>query len=230
MNRLHTSWLVAVAIAGALCGCSDRGTADQPDGSNPGVPAAASQNAPAAQPGEQPNVPLVSSRGVAMPLAAPTDSTAPADGAYNGAGLAFTLPAGWQAVTPASSMRLAQANLPGGGELAVFHFGVGGGGDVESNIARWIGQVEVAAGTEPRRESSQHDGLTISVVEVDGTLLPTGMGTGPTTPQPGSRLLGAVVEGPGGPWFFKATGPAESLAAARAGFLEMLAGARPAGV
>jgi hypothetical protein len=49
---------------------------------------------------------------------------------------------------------------------------------------------------------------------------------GPAEPQPGSRLLAAVVEGPGGPWFFKTTGPDETVAAARADFLAMLRAAR----
>ncbi|HSN55836.1 MAG TPA: hypothetical protein VLT32_14275, partial [Candidatus Sulfomarinibacteraceae bacterium] len=61
------------------------------------------------------------------------------------------------------------------------------------------------------------------------TLLPSGMGAGPTEPIPGSRLLGAVIDGPGGPWFFKLTGPAETVAAAAADFESMLRSVRPAG-
>jgi len=48
------------------------------------------------------------------------------------------------------------------------------------------------------------------------------MGTGPTTEKPGSRLLGAVVEGPGGPWFFKAAGPDATLSAEKDNFLKLL--------
>jgi hypothetical protein len=55
------------------------------------------------------------------------------------------------------------------------------------------------------------------------------MGSGPTTPQPDSRLIGAVVEGPGGPWFFKATGPSQTLADQRQGFRDMLMALHPAG-
>ena len=44
--------------------------------------------------------------------------------------------------------------------------------------------------------------------------------------QPGSRLLGAVVEGEGGPWFFKATGPDATLAPQRLPFRGMLQRAR----
>lgn len=137
----------------------------------------------------------------------------------------FTLPAGWSRVAPSSSMRLAQARVDGAGgpgELTVFHFGIGGGGPVEQNLARWIGQVEATPGTEPRRETFTVNPFRITLVEVEGTLKPSTMGVGPTTPQPDSRLLAAVVEGPGGPWFFKLTGPASTLAAARDDFVTML--------
>jgi hypothetical protein len=44
---------------------------------------------------------------------------------------------------------------------------------------------------------------------------------------PDARLLGAVVEGPGGPWFFKATGPDSTLGPQRDAFLAMLKSVRP---
>ena len=146
-----------------------------------------------------------------------------------GGQLLFELPAGWTSTPPSSAMRLAQARIPGpGGEgdLVVFWFGEGGGGGVEDNLQRWIGQMEVTAGTEPAREKFDVDGLAVTWVDVSGTLLPSNMGTGPATPQPSSRLFGAVIEGPGGPWFFKATGPEATLAAEREAFVGILKGAR----
>ncbi len=128
-------------------------------------------------------------------------------------------------------MRLAQAKIPGGetggGQLAVFYFGPGGGGGVEPNLQRWLGQVELEA--EPQRESFSHGDFTITWVDAMGTLKPSTMGTGPTAPQPGSRLLAAVVEGQQGPWFFKATGPAATLATERDAFINMLKSATPNG-
>lgn len=161
---------------------------------------------------------------------APTPAIQPPGGG-GGAGaagrLVWELPAGWTEVPPASPMRMAQAAIPGPGgaaELVLFHFGPGGGGGVQANIDRWIGQMEVEG--EPERGSFTAGDLAVTWVDVAGTLLPSGMGMGPTEPQPGSRLLGAVVEGAGGPWFFKATGPAETLSAAREDFLGMLRAAR----
>ena len=70
------------------------------------------------------------------------------------------------------------------------------------------------------------NGFRVTWIDVSGTLLPSNMGTGPATEQPNSRLFGAVVEGPGGPWFFKATGPEATLAAERENFLKMLRSVR----
>ena len=160
----------------------------------------------------------ISSRGGTAPSGAAAAGTA--------ADIDFTLPAGWQSETPSSNMRLAQATIPGSGgpgQLTVFYFGPGGGGDAESNIQRWVGQMEIEQGTEPERQAFEtENGFRVTWVDVAGTLLPSTMGTGPDTPQPNSRLLGAVVEGPGGPWFFKATGPKTTLDPEREKFLEML--------
>jgi hypothetical protein len=155
---------------------------------------------------------------------------APTAGPAQDAGIDFELPTGWERQTPGSSMRLAQATIPGpggSGELAVFYFGAGQGGAVEPNLQRWADQM--GCGT-PKRESFESHGLQVTWIEMTGTLQPTGMGMGPTTPQPNSLLLGAVVEGPGGPWFFKATGPDATLARERDAFVQMLKSVRPRGV
>lgn len=162
------------------------------------------------------------------PVAAPAAAAASASGAA-ASGLVFAIPAAWPSSAPSSNMRIAQAQIPGpGGEgnLAVFYFGPGGGGDLESNLQRWIGQVGVAPGTQPARERFESNGLAVTWIDVQGSILPSTMGTGPATEQPGSRLFGAVVEGPGGPWFFKATGPEATMGAARADFLAMLRSCR----
>jgi hypothetical protein len=146
--------------------------------------------------------------------------------------LSFVLPAGWQQVPPSSSMRLVQAAIPGpdgGAEMSVFHFGAGQGGDVEANLQRWADQVDPDADSPPQRETFESNGLRVTWVEVHGTLKPGQMGMGPTTAQPNSRLLGAVIEGDGGPWFFKATGPDAALGSQRQAFVGMLRSARPRG-
>jgi hypothetical protein len=138
--------------------------------------------------------------------------------------LVFDLPAGWVSEPPSSSMRLAQAKIQGpagAAQFAIFYFGPGGGGSPEANIERWIGQIDKPAGP-PKRGSLSTHGLAVSWVEVAGTMKATTAGMGPETAQPGTRLLGAVVQGPGGPWFAKATGPDATVTAARPAFFTML--------
>jgi hypothetical protein len=139
-------------------------------------------------------------------------------------------PAGWKFETPSSSMRLAEAGIPGpGGEalLTVFFFGQGGGGGTEANLQRWAGQIVAEAGTEPERDAFEVGDYSVATIGVEGTLQPSRMGGGPTEPTPDSKLIGAVVEGPGGPWFFKITGPADTVTAAEPAFDAMLRSIRP---
>ena len=42
-------------------------------------------------------------------------------------------------------------------------------------------------------------------------------------PVPGYRLLGAIVQGPGGAVFFKLTGPAKTIASQEKSFNQLLA-------
>ncbi len=145
------------------------------------------------------------------------------------AGLVYQLPAGWVNEKPSSSMRLAQASIPGKGgpaQFGIFYFGPGGGGTPEANIERWVDQIDQPVAP-PHRESFAAHGLKLTWVEVAGTMKPTTVGMGPATAQPGYRLLGAVVEGPNGPWYVKVTGPDATVAAARGAFLELLHGLQP---
>lgn len=224
-----TRRFLALALLFAAA-CSDRGVSDQPAGS----PAADTSSAPASSPASNPppatdngQAPLLSSRGVMTTSGPDTGAVVSSDGTITAAGLTFAFPSTWQSTPPASSMRLAQAALPGGAELMVFHLGVGGGGGVDANFDRWVAQMEVAAGTTPVRDRFEAGALVVHLIDVSGTLLPSTMGTGPATPQPDSRLIGAVIEGPGGPWFFKATGPAAAVEAEKANLVAMLQAARP---
>ncbi len=142
-------------------------------------------------------------------------------------GLGIEIPSGWEPETPSSNMRLLQARVPGAGgdgEFLVFHFGVGGGGGVEANIERWIGQLELAAGSGPIREELSVGSLRVHTVDVSGTLKASRIGSFPSTDLPGYRLLGAIVEGEGGPWFLRLVAPGATAAAERDAFISMLEG------
>jgi hypothetical protein len=208
----------------AACGRGSRASA--PPAPVPPVPTSAGADPAAATtpaPAER-SVPLLASKGARIP-AEPAGAAAPS--APGAPAIAFDLPGAWKAERPSSSMRFAQATIPGPGgpgQFAAFFFGVGGGGLVDDNIKRWVGQLETSQ--PPSRTSFTANGLQVTWVDVAGTMKPSSMGLGPATAQPGWRLLGAVVEGPGGPWFFKAIGPNATLARARESFLEMLHGLR----
>lgn len=153
-------------------------------------------------------------------LVAPAPS-APAAPATTGsaAGIEWTVPARWTAGA-GSAMRVATYAVPGAkgaaaGECAVFFFGAGQGGGVDDNVARWAKQFEGAPA--PKRTSATVAGLRVTRVELEGTYLaPGGPMMQSTGKRTGYRLLGAIVEAPGGNVFFKLTGPAATVAAATA--------------
>ncbi len=151
----------------------------------------------------------------------------PAGGESSGS-IEFDMPKSWQSQTPSSGMRLSQASIPGPGgpgDFAVFFFGPGGGGGVDANIERWINQME--ATEQPKPETFEAGGMKVTWVDVKGTLKPGQMGMSNTTEAvSNARLYGAVVEGPGGPWFFKATGPDATLGPQRDAFVKMLKSVR----
>jgi hypothetical protein len=212
MNRNVLS--VSLLLLG-LCACRGEQSA-APEES----PAAETSSAAASPPAETAPGPI-SSRGQVV-----TEGSSQGQALGEGS-IDFDLPAGWQSQPPSSNMRIAQAVIPGSGgpgDLAVFYFGPGGGGAVDANIDRWIGQME--SSEQPTPETFEANGYRVTWVDVRGTLKASSMGTGPSSAQPDARLFGAVVEGPGGPWFFKATGPSATMTPARDAFVAMLKSVR----
>jgi hypothetical protein len=193
---------------------------------SPATAAAVAAQEPSVPPAHAPAIP-----GAGAPPAAPGHGNPGASGANGpgGAGLAFQLPAAWVSENPASNMRLAQASIPGAagaGQFAIFFFGAGGGGSTEANIERWVGQIDKPTAPTHREAFSTH-GLKVTWVEAAGTMKPSTVGMGPATAQPGTRLLAAVVEGPGGPWYLKVVGPDATVKAAQPAFVNLLRGLHP---
>ena len=155
-----------------------------------------------------------------------TGVSAPSRGeVIDAAGLKLTIPTGWRSEPPTSSMRAAQVVVPGpGGEgqLTVFHFGAGGGGGVDANLDRWLSQVVLDPGTQPKREVIEAPPLKIHVVDASGKVTASRVGSFPAQDEPGWRLLGAVIEAEGGPWYLRLVGPKATLEAQRDAFLKML--------
>jgi hypothetical protein len=122
------------------------------------------------------------------------------------------------------------AHVDVGAECGVYFFGIGQGGTVAANIERWKEQFKSPDGKPAQATVATRKAgvLTLTTIEAAGTY--SGMG-GPMVPSHGSvpdyRLLGAIVEGPGGNVFVKFTGPALTIAANRRKFEQLLASFQP---
>jgi hypothetical protein len=155
------------------------------------------------------------------------DSTSDPNGAIGNMGdnptgqepsLEWKAPPRWQLVPNASTMRLATYRVPHApgdamdAELAITR----AGGSADANAERWIHQFD-EAGQKTANRTTRSVGLAeVAIVEVRGAYS-GGMGK-EGSPQPGWALIGAIVSSPGMPYFFKLTGPAKSVFAARGEF------------
>jgi hypothetical protein len=140
------------------------------------------------------------------------------------AGLTWTPPAGWTSKA-ATQMRAATYVLAENAECVVYFFGAGQGGSVEANVDRWKGQFTTPDGKPAQAKITKitvHN-LPVTTIEVSGQY--SGMGGPMAKTQSvasGFRLLGAIVEGPGGNVFLKFTGPAALVAQNEVKFKQLL--------
>ncbi len=139
------------------------------------------------------------------------------------AALEWRAPDRWQLVPNANSMRMATYRVPRqpgdavDPELSVTQ----AGGSVEANAERWIAQFGPAGQSTAERSTRKVGPLEVTVVEAQGDY--SGGMTKVTAATSGWALVGAIVATPGMPHFFKLTGPAKSVLAARAEFDAMIA-------
>ena len=162
---------------------------------------------------------IIALAGIVQPAAAFNSAQDKSCGACE---LRFKMPDGWVSESPSSKMRVAQYKLPraeGDAEdasLVVYYFGPAQGGSVDANIDRWISQME-QPGSGSSKEKAKTKMLTVNrlkvtTVDVAGTYTAE-MSPGSATHynKPGFRLLGAVVETPGGFYFGKLIGPEKTV-------------------
>jgi gluconolactonase len=135
-------------------------------------------------------------------------------------GITLKVPETWKEKESTSSFRAAEVEVPGSGddktpgELVVFHF-QGGGGGVQANVDRWIGQFEADGRKVKVFEGKSAQGA-YTLVELTGTYKKP---IGPpiqmkSKPMPGWRVLGVVLQtADGGPYFIKLDGPDKTIAA-----------------
>jgi hypothetical protein len=150
--------------------------------------------------------------------------------AESAAGVRWTAPAGWTN-EGARPMRAATYTIaPASGDKAsaecgVYFFGAGQGGSVEANVERWKGQFKAPGGKPAAAKLAKRTvhGLPITTIDTSGEY--SGMGGPMAAGQAVGdyRLLGAIVEGPGGNLFVKFTGPAKTIAANQQKFEQLVA-------
>ncbi len=138
--------------------------------------------------------------------------------------ISVRVPPGWVVESPSSSMRKAQYRLPQQGgdhedaSLVVFYFGAGQGGSIEANLERWFGQFKQPDGSASREkarvERKTVSGMEVTVADVSGTYASSAMGPRMPAgdPKPNHRMLAGIVETPRGSYFFKLTGPEQTVA------------------
>jgi len=101
-------------------------------------------------------------------------------------------------------------------ECVVYFFGQGQGGSVQANIDRWKGQFTQPA--TPTIANHVVHGLKVTTIDIAGNYGGMNGGAG----KPGYRMLGAIIENPGGNIFLKFTGPAKTIAANQSKFEQLL--------
>lgn len=205
---------LALALSGGIFGCEEEGGADE--------------EAPTDNPAEGPAAPATGDPHAGLDLggAAPQRASGSPVG-----GVGWEVPEPFRAQTPSSTMRAAEYLFPEeagetAGTMTVFYFGQGQGGSVQANIDRWVGQFTLPEGTEPSIERREVNGLPVTVIDVTGTFN-GGMGSGEGAPSSNQRMLGAIVEGPAGPIFFKMVAAEPLVARAVTPFEELVESFHP---
>ena len=139
----------------------------------------------------------------------------------------FTRPPNWQWVESTSQMRKAQLKVTdavskSGADVAFYYFGAGGAGGVQANVDRWLNQfAEPSDQINAKVEHTTAGKTKLTYVQAEGTYK-SGMPGGPTTPNPGYALIGAILESDGGNVFVRMTGPKELVKSSMLEFKKMI--------
>lgn len=144
-------------------------------------------------------------------------------------------PKGWEK-KPGGGMRHSTYTVPPAegdkepGELVVFYFPPpAGGGDVESNITRWVGQMQGADAKDIKRTDRTVNDIPQHIVEVPkGTYDKGASAMGKEDKVENYGLLGAIIVAPdASKYFYKLTGPANTVKASRDQFFALLDSIKP---
>jgi hypothetical protein len=205
--------VAAVALATLASACSKpeptKDTAPAPSASASQITTAF----PAIPPGAMPGM----GAGGADPHADPhAGMAAPAGSAPAAGGLTWTAPSGWTSMPNPNTMRKATYKVPRApgdaedAELAITQVG----GDIDSNVTRWVGQFEGTV--TPKRTELTVGALKVTIVEITGTFGGGGMGGSSGKKEHWTMLTAIAQTEPA--HFFKLIGPEKTVNLARRDF------------
>lgn len=123
-------------------------------------------------------------------------------------GMKFIVPSGWKAVEPSSAMRKAELQITVAGvekplSAVFFHFP---GGDVDTNVGRWKGQLSGTVDT--KTEEIEAGGKKVTIFQGTGTYTDPFSGQGA---QENYALIGALIPvDDSGPVVIKLAGPKDA--------------------
>lgn len=157
--------------------------------------------------------------------ASATPSAAPAL-----AQLTWDVPKGWVRAEKPSPMRKASYTLPkqaGDNDAPDLAISVAGG-SIDANIDRWVQQFSEDSKPTLKKKTRKIGTWEVTLVELKGTWLGSGMNAGGVPPKHGYAMLAAIVPvSEDAKWFFKVVGPEKSIEAARADFDVFVNSVRP---
>jgi hypothetical protein len=145
--------------------------------------------------------------------------------------LRFSLPGTWTRLPASGETQAARYRLPAAPgdladtELLLSSVGNAAGFTTDAELERWYGRFTQPDGSPAKGTAAvvrrRVDGLAVVRLDLGGTYVgsPTGAVRAGVS---GYRMLGAVVEGAGGPWTFEVLGPKATVADARADFDALL--------
>jgi hypothetical protein len=137
--------------------------------------------------------------------------------------LTFKVPATWEARKKLRMLSAAGFTLPEKGKTAgveadFYHFGgEGGGGDIESNIARWKGQFEKGDDGNPpeaKKEEVAIGDKKALFVTIKGTFISGSVSDAERPLKPGYTMTGIVIPTDDGKIVIKCSGPDAAMTAA----------------
>ena len=131
----------------------------------------------------------------------------------------FEAPKEWKKEEPKSNMRKAQYRVPDkektakDAELTLFYFG-NNAAMIQANMQRWARQM----GAEQTKPEVIEGKCKVTLLDLKGRYA-GGFGAPPIDD---ARMLAAVVEAEGGPWYFKLIGPADTVGDWRKEYVKLL--------